>query len=98
MLVAEVSGRLFCCRVTAIKESGKGEILLYIKHLSESNIYWPVFWDTKMHEKEKIYRVCYAGLPLQTLIKDLSLLGHDSSAISQIFYSFFCSKSQNICL
>lgn len=30
-----------------------------------------------MHEKEKIYGVCYAGLSLQTLIKHLSLPGRD---------------------
>lgn len=57
--------------------------------------YWPVFWGTKMHEKEKIYRVCYAGLSLQTLIKDLSLPGLDSPAASQIFS--LLSKLKNIC-
>lgn len=45
-----------------------------------------------MHEKEKIYRARYAGLSLQPLIKDLSFPGHDSSAISQTFPSFFSLK------
>lgn len=49
-----------------------------------------------MHEKEKIYRVCYTGLSLQILIKNLALPGHESPASLKSFIPSFLNPSINV--
>lgn len=94
---SEASGRPSCFRVPAVKSGVKGEIPFHLTAPVKSRFMDLELEVLKCIKPGKIYGVCCAGLPSQTLVKGSSLPRRDSPVISQIPPSFW-SKAQNLWL